>query len=350
MTFNPYTIDLPVTEIILDVKNHLNHQNTLIVSAPPGAGKSTLLPLALLDEFWLKGKKILMLEPRRLAAKTIAARMASLLGEKVGQTIGYRIRFETRVSEQTRIEVLTEGILTRMLHSDNSLEGVALVIFDEFHERSIFADVALALTRETQQILRPDLRTLIMSATLDMPNLEKLLEAPAIESKGKQYPVEIKYVGGQDKKMLPEMTARTVINAVNENEGDTLVFLPGEWEIKKCEEILKKQLHGFAIHPLYGQLPQGAQFAAIVPNKLGKRKVVLATSIAETSLTIIGIKIVVDSGFGRTLVFDPKSGLTRLETVQISQDSADQRAGRAGRLSPGGVLPYVDQSHTRTTA
>lgn len=313
----------------------MEQQNTLIVNAPPGAGKSTLLPLALYEEAWLKGQKILMLEPRRLAARSIASRMAFLLEEEVGQTVGYRIRFENRTSRQTKIEVLTEGILTRMIHSDNALEGVGLVIFDEFHERSIHADVALALCREAQQVLRPDLRIMVMSATLDMPQLKAMLNAPSAESKGKQFPVEVIYTGEQDVMMLPEMTARTVLKAAREHEGDALVFLPGEGEIKKCEEMLKRELTEFAIQPLYGQLPQNQQQAAIMPNRQGRRKVVLATSIAETSLTIEGIRIVVDSGYGRTSRFDPRSGLSRLETVQISKDSADQRAGRAGRLSLG---------------
>ena len=335
MSFNPYSIDLPVTDIINEVKSHLKNQNTLIVNAPPGAGKSTLLPLTLLDEPWLAGQKIIMLEPRRLAAKTIAMRMAELWGDKVGETIGYRVRFENRVSATTRIEVVTEGILTRMLHSDNALEGVGLVIFDEFHERSIHADVAMALCREAQQVLRPDLRMMVMSATLNMPQLTALLKAPVAVSEGRQYPVDVFYVGGQDEFLLPEVTARVVVKATKEHEGDVLVFLPGEGEIRKCAELLKRDLKDFAIHPLYGMLPQGEQYLGIMPNKFGKRKVVLATSIAETSLTIEGIKIVVDTGFGRVSRFDPKSGLSRLDTVQISRDSADQRAGRAGRLSPG---------------
>lgn len=340
--FNPFNIELPVTEIIADVRKELTSGNTLIVNAPPGAGKSTLLPLALLEENWLnaclpdrQGKKIIMLEPRRLAAKTIAARMADLLGEETGQTIGYRIRFETKVSDKTKIEVVTEGILTRMLHHDNALENVALVIFDEFHERNLHADLALALCREAQQVLRPDLRIMIMSATLNMPQLKALLNAPVVESKGRQYPVEVIYAGDADETMLPELAARIVFNAVAKHEGDVLVFLPGEAEIKKCADILENQLSDFCIHPLYGMLPQREQFLAIVPNKYGKRKVVLATSIAETSLTIEGIKIVIDSGFGRNSKFDVKSGLSRLETNRISKDAADQRAGRAGRLSAG---------------
>lgn len=335
MSFDPFKIDLPVTEIITYVREQLTQENTLIVNAPPGAGKSTLLPLALIDQPWLNGKKIIMLEPRRLAAKTIAARMASLIGDDIGQTVGYRIRFENRVGAKTIIEVVTEGILTRMLQSDNALEDVGLVIFDEFHERSLNADLALALCREAQQVLRPDLRIMIMSATLNMPQLTKLLNAPVAVSEGKQYPVEIIYNGDADETLLPELTARTVMKALQEYDGDVLVFLPGEGEIKKCEELLKGQATDICIHPLYGQLPPQEQFLAIMPNKFGKRKIVLATSIAETSLTIEGIRIVVDSGFGRTSRFDPKSGLSRLETLRISKDSADQRAGRAGRLSSG---------------
>jgi len=336
MAFDPFKIDLPITDIIDNVKDHLSEENTLIVNAPPGAGKSTLLPLALLSEPWLQGKKILMLEPRRLAAKTIATQMSFLIDDEVGQTIGYRIRFENKTSKNTKIEVLTEGILTRMIHSDNTLEGVGLIIFDEFHERSIHADVAMALCREAQQVLRSDLRIMIMSATLDMPQLTSLLNASVAESKGRQYPVEIKYSAGQqDEYLMSELAARIIISATKEHEGDVLAFFPGQGEIRKCEEILRKQLQSFSIHPLYGQLPPNKQFAAIMPDRNGRRKVVLATSIAETSLTIEGIKIVVDTGFGRTQKFDPKSGLSRLETIQISQDSADQRAGRAGRLSEG---------------
>ncbi|AFL85444.1 ATP-dependent helicase HrpB [Belliella baltica DSM 15883] len=335
MNFDPFAIDLPVKEIIPEVLQELHSKNTLIVQAPPGAGKSTLLPLALLNQPFLKGKKILMLEPRRLATKSIALRMSELLGEKLGKTVGYRIRFESQVSEHTRLEVLTEGILTRMLHSDNALEDVGLVIFDEFHERNIHADVAMALCREAQQLLRSDLRILVMSATLDMPQLAALLNAPVISSEGKMFPVEINYTGDTDPWLMPEMVAKNVIDASKKHEGDILVFLPGQGEIKKTEAILKKQLSNFSIHPLYGQLSPTAQYQAIMPNKFGKRKVVLSTSIAETSLTIEGITVVIDSGFGRTSKFDPKSGLSKLETVRIAKDSADQRAGRAGRLQPG---------------
>ncbi|HEY0055662.1 MAG TPA: ATP-dependent helicase HrpB [Pedobacter sp.] len=334
-TFNPYTHNLPITQTIPDVQKHLTHTNTLILTAPPGAGKSTLLPLALLNQPWLNHKKIILLEPRRLAASTIAHRMADLLGEQPGQTVGYRIRFENKVSRHTKLEVVTEGILTRMLHTDNALEDIGLIIFDEFHERSIHADIALALSREVQQILRPDLRLLIMSATLDVPQLAEMLKAPIVESKGKMYPVDIIYTNEQDLQQLPELTARTIAKAVKEQEGDLLAFLPGQAEIRKTAEILSRTLSSFAIHSLYGQLSHAEQQAALMPDPHGRRKVVLATSIAETSLTIEGIKIVVDSGYTRKQAFNPGNGLSALKTVQVSIDSADQRAGRAGRLSPG---------------
>ncbi len=335
LNFDYNKIDLPVKDVIPKIKEALNNTSTLILKAPPGAGKSTLVPLALMEEVWLAGKKIIMLEPRRLAAKTIANRMADLLGEKVGEAVGYRIRFESKISNQTKIEVLTEGILTRMIQEDNGLEGVGMVIFDEFHERSIHADVAMALCRESQEVLRPDLRILVMSATLDMPELSKMLKAPIVESLGRQYPVDHNYAGDSEMKLLPELASRVVKAAMDKHDGDVLVFLPGQGEIKKCEEILKRSLSGVMIHPLYGQLPPKEQFAAIMPNKEGKRKVVLATNIAETSLTIEGVRIVVDSGFERTSRFNANTGLSRLETIQISKDSADQRAGRAGRLSAG---------------
>ena len=343
MPFDYKNTQLPVAEIIPEVQQKLKDHSTVIIGAPPGAGKSTLLPLCLFEESFLAGKKIIMLEPRRLAARSIAMRMAKLLGEEVGKTVGYRIRFENRVSAQTKIEVVTEGILTRMLQSDNAIEQVGLVIFDEFHERNLQADLALALCREAQQVLRPDLRILIMSATLNIPQLQSLLNAPVIESKGRQYPVDVIYTNDADEFLLPELVVQTIARALKEHQGDVLAFLPGEGEIRKCEEILKAQFmnsetersRSINIHPLYGMLPHNEQYAAIMPNKQGKRKIVLATSIAETSLTIEGISTVVDSGFGRRSRFDPASGLSRLETLRISKDAADQRAGRAGRLSAG---------------
>ncbi len=351
MSFDPLHIDLPVANIITDVKQHLANENTLIVTAPPGAGKSTLLPLVLMDEAFLNGKKIIMLEPRRLAARSIAERMSDLLESEVGKEVGFRIRFETRVSTATKIEVVTEGILTRMLQSDNALEEVGMVIFDEFHERSLNADLALALCRESQQVLRPDLRILVMSATLNVPELSGLLKCKVIQSEGRQYPVEILYSNDADERMLPELAAREVVLASKKYEGDVLVLFPGEADIRKCEEILLNELPEFSIHALYGQLPKNQQIAAILPNRNGKRKVVLATSIAETSLTIEGIKIVVDTGFGKISRFDTRSGLTKLETVRISKDSADQRAGRAGRLSSGVCIRmWTKATHERLAA
>ncbi|WP_238480302.1 ATP-dependent helicase HrpB [Mangrovibacterium lignilyticum] len=335
MTFNIHDIDLPVVAILEEIREKLRQTNTLIITAPPGAGKSTLVPLDLLKLDELAGQKIIMLEPRRLAARSIAERMASLLGEDVGETVGYRIRFENRVSAKTKIEVVTEGILTRMLHADNSLEGVSMVVFDEFHERSIHADVALALCREAQQILRPDLRIVVMSATLNLPLLSEILQAPVIQSEGRQFPVDVIYSGESDLRMLAELAAQNVMRALREQEGDVLVFLPGEGEIRTCESLLKREKLDLEIHPLYGMLPKSKQLAAIFPSRRGNRKVILATSIAETSLTIEGVQVVVDCGYARTARFDPKSGLSRLETIRISKDSADQRAGRAGRLGPG---------------
>ena len=327
---------LPILEIIPAIKEKLSQVNTVILQAPPGAGKSTVLPLHLLDEPWLKGQKILMLEPRRLAARAVANRMASLRNEDAGQTVGYRVRFENRVSRQTRIEVLTEGILTRMLQQDNSLEGVGLVIFDEFHERSLHADLALALCREAQQVLRDDLRILIMSATLDGEKLASVLSnAPVLTSQGRQHPITVNYIPHENNVQIHIQVAKAIRKALLQHDGDVLAFLPGAGEINRTHEILEAEVPSVKVQPLYGDLPQKQQQEAIMPDASGRRKVVLATSIAETSLTIEGIKVVVDSGYSRVPRFDPGTGLTRLETVKVTQDTADQRAGRAGRLGPG---------------
>lgn len=333
--FNPFSFDLPVAEIIPQVIKHLSEANSLIIQAPPGAGKSTLLPLTLLNEPWLKGKKIIMLEPRRLATKSIAQRMASMLGEDLGKTVGYRIRFESAISAETRLEVITEGILTRMMHSDNALEDVGMVIFDEFHERNLHSEVALALCREVQQVLRPDLRILLMSATIDAEQLSGLLGAKVIQSEGRQYPVEVNYLSEVDEFAIGEDAARQIIPLAKKHSGDFLVFLPGQGEIKKAEEILRRALSEDLILPLYGQLSPSEQNRAILPHPSGKRKIVLSTDIAETSLTIEGVKVVVDSGFAKSNRFDPRSGLSRLVLHRISKDSADQRSGRAGRLTAG---------------
>lgn len=276
-----------------------------------------------------------MLEPRRLAAKSIAFRMAELLGEEIGKTVGYRIRFESVLSSTTRLEVLTEGILTRIMQHDNALEEVGLVIFDEFHERSIHADLAMALCRQVQEFLRPDLRILIMSATLDMPQLADLLSAKTLRTEGRIYPVSVHYKGDYDPWIMHEFVAKAVIEAAKNHNGDILVFLPGQGEIRKTVEILKSRLPTFLIYPLYGQLSAMAQQQALRPNKQGKRKVVISTAIAETSLTIEGVSIVIDAGYSRISKFNPRSGMNRLETVRVTLDAADQRAGRAGRLGPG---------------
>jgi ATP-dependent helicase HrpB len=333
--FNPNRFDLPVAEIIPTVKKSLSATPTLIIQAPPGAGKSTLLPLALLDEPWLAGKKILLLEPRRLATKSIAQRMANMLGEELGLTVGYRIRFDTCISASTRLEVITEGILTRMLHQDNALEDVGMVIFDEFHERNLFSDVGLALCREVQQVLREELRIVLMSATIDSEQLSKLLQAPVIQSKGRQYPVEVNYLQEVDEYAIGEDAARQIIPLTKQHNGDFLVFLPGQSDIRKAEEVLRRALPSDLVMPLFGQLNFSEQQRAILPHPSGKRKIVLATDIAETSLTIEGVTVVVDTGFVKSNRFDARSGLSKLELHRISKDSADQRSGRAGRLAAG---------------
>ena len=315
-------------------KRILARQNRLIVTAPPGAGKSTVLPLAILEA--LPQGKILMLEPRRVAARQIAERMAWMRGEPVGKTVGYRIRHETRVSRETRIEVLTEGILTRMLIDDPALEGVAVVIFDEFHERSLNSDEALALTRQTQSLLREDLRIVIMSATIDTAALSQALDAPVVESEGRMFPVEIRHSAQEaTPENVAELVARTVLEAHRKDSGDILAFLPGEGEIRRCADLLGSALGVTHICPLYGMLSNAQQKSAIAPSAPGERKVVLATPIAETSLTIEGVRVVVDGGLYKTLVVDARSGLSHLETVRVSLDMADQRTGRAGRVAPG---------------
>ena len=343
---------LPAFQIADAINSTLKESANLVVTAPPGAGKSTVLPLTLLGV--TPQGKILMLEPRRLAARQIAERMASILGEPVGKTVGYRIRFENKVSSETRIEVLTEGILTRMLIHDATLEGVSAVIFDEFHERSINSDLALALTRQAQEIIRPDLKIIIMSATIDASAICEALQAPLIESEGRMFPVETVYsetdIARYD---IYKEVAATILKAADRYEGDILAFLPGQSEILKCKEILDASLSRAAasssasaslsaaelsvpqVYPLYGNLPPEKQRLAIAPSKEGERKIVLATPIAETSLTIEGVRIVVDSGLCRKLVYDARTGLSHLETVTISKDMATQRRGRAGRVAEG---------------
>lgn len=330
---------LPIEEALPRLRAVLAGHACAVLQAPPGAGKTTMVPLALLDEPWLKGKSIVMLEPRRLAARAAAGRMSQLRNENVGETVGYRIRFESKVSKATRIEVLTEGILTRRLQNDPALEGVGLVIFDEFHERHLHADLALALCLDSQRGLRDDLKILVMSATLDGAAVSRLLNnAPIVTSEGRSYPVDVQYLPRDPDGRLPDIVAQAILRALGEHEGDVLAFLPGAWEIRRTQSHIEAALKNsnVDIYPLYGDLPWEQQERAIRPGGApGRRKVVLATPIAETSLTIDGVRVVVDSGYARVPQFDPKSGLSRLVTQRISRASAEQRAGRAGRTAPG---------------
>ncbi|MBQ9192759.1 MAG: ATP-dependent helicase HrpB [Bacteroidales bacterium] len=323
-----------MAEVAGEVNRFLSERGGVVVTAPPGAGKSTLLPLTILEGLG-DGGSVLMLEPRRIAARQIAERMASLLGEPAGRTVGYRMRFGHCVSASTRIEVVTEGVLVRRLVDDPGLEGVSVVIFDEFHERSLTTDVALALVREARQVLRPDLKLVLMSATIDASSLCRELDLPLVESRGKMFPVEVLRGPDATAENAAEAVFRTVRQAHRDHEGDILAFLPGEADIRRCGELLGTSLGSTAVCPLYGMLSMADQRRAIAPSAPGQRKVVLATPIAETSLTIEGVRVVVDSGLCRKLVYDPQRGLSRLETVRISRDMADQRTGRAGRVAPG---------------
>jgi ATP-dependent helicase HrpB len=336
---------LPIDEVLPQLRAALAGHRNAVVEAPPGAGKSTVVPIALLDEPWLRGGKLIMLEPRRLATRAVAARMAATLGEAPGETVGYRMRMETRVSKRTRIEVVTEGVFTRMLQSDPALEGVGAVLFDEFHERSLHADTGLAFALDSQENLSPDLRLLVMSATLDGAAVAKLLgDAPVVTAAGRLYPVEVRYLGsgmpalpgpmaGRDS---PEQAVvRAIKRALDEAPGDMLVFLPGAGEIRRVQGMLNFVGSDVDVYPLYGELAGGDQDAAIRPARDGRRKIVLATNIAETSLTIDGVRVVIDAGLERRSLFDPGSGMNRLELQRISRASAEQRAGRAGRTAPG---------------
>lgn len=341
---------LPVEEILPALRTALSERTEAVLVAPPGAGKTTLVPLRLLDAPWLAGRKIVMLEPRRLAARAAAERMAKTLGEKVGETVGYRVRMQSRVSARTKIEVVTEGVFSRMILSDPSLDGVGAVIFDEFHERSLDADLGLALARDAQGVLRDDLRILVMSATLDGAAVARLLgEAPVIESQGRAFPVETRYLGRDDRLRLEDRAAKAVERALAEETGSVLVFLPGQAEIRRTADLLAERIRrpDVRIAPLYGALDPAEQDQAISPAPAGVRKVVLATSIAETSLTIEGVRVVIDSGVARVPRFDPASGLTRLATVRVSRAAADQRRGRAGRTEPGVGYRLWDEAETR---
>ncbi|WCK54463.1 ATP-dependent helicase HrpB [Aneurinibacillus sp. Ricciae_BoGa-3] len=331
-------MQLPIESALPALKEALHRQESAVLVAPPGAGKTTRVPLALLEEPWLAGRRILMLEPRRLAARSAARYMAASLREQVGQTVGYRVRMDTRVGPATRIEVITEGVLTRFLQTDPALEDVGLIIFDEFHERSLHADLGLALSQQSQSVLREDLRILIMSATLDAEPVSALLrDAPVVVSEGRAFSVETHYINKPINGHIEPAVVQAILHALDTESGDILVFLPGAAEIKRVEaELLQKRLgNDIRIAPLYGRLSREAQDMAVSPCPPGERKVVLATSIAETSLTVEGVRIVIDSGMARVPRFSPRTGMTRLETVRVSRASADQRRGRAGRQGPG---------------
>jgi ATP-dependent helicase HrpB len=329
---------LPIDEALPALKAALRAREAAVLVAPPGAGKTTRVPLALLDESWAADKKIIVLEPRRLAARAAAERMATTLGDKVGGIVGLRVRFGSKLSKATRIEVVTEGIFTRMILDAPDLPGIAAVLLDEFHERSLDADLGLALARDAQQGLREDLKLLVMSATLDGARVGKLLgDAPLIESQGRAYPVETRHLPREARAPIEPQVADATLRALRAEGGSILIFLPGQAEIRRTETLLRERVNDPAtdIVALYGALDASVQDRAIAPAPAGRRKVVLATSIAETSLTIEGVRVVVDGGLARVPRFEPGTGLTRLETVRVSRAAADQRRGRAGRTEPG---------------
>ncbi|HNP59889.1 MAG TPA: ATP-dependent helicase HrpB [Nitrospirales bacterium] len=341
----------PIDAVVPQLRQTLNQQPIVLLTAQPGAGKTTQIPLALLQEPWLTPKTIIMLEPRRLAARAAARRMSDLLGEAVGTTVGYRTRLDTKISPNTKLEVVTEGILTRILQHDPSLESYGLVIFDEFHERSLQADLGLALCLESRKVFREDLRLLIMSATLDIAAIsQQLKQAPVVTCEGTMFPVETRYVGKPDVKNFAIQVAQTIHRLLKTEPGNLLVFLPGAGEIRRIERILADLPLGshILIAPLYGDLSAQAQDQAILPPPPGWRKVVLATNIAESSLTIEGIRLVIDTGLMRIPRFDSRSGMSRLTTLTVSQQSAEQRRGRAGRLEPGLCMRLWSEAEQRT--
>jgi len=344
---------LPIDAVLDELSRALITQSTAVLVAPPGAGKTTRVPLALLDAPWVKGGRIIMLEPRRIAARASAERMAKTLGERVGETVGYRVRFGSKISRATRIEVVTEGIFARQILDDPELSDVAAVIFDEFHERSLDADLGLALARDAQMGLREDLRLLVMSATLDGARIASLLgDAPVIESQGRAFAVETRYLGRKADAPLERQMAEAIAAALRTDQGSVLAFLPGAAEIRRTQNFLSERIHDASIEivPLFGALDASQQDRAIAPSPRGQRKVVLATSIAETSLTIEGVRIVVDSGLSRVPRYEPDIALTRLETVRASKAAVDQRRGRAGRTEPGICYRLWDEPQTASFA
>ncbi len=344
---------LPIDAVLDELSRTLAGHNAAVLVAPPGAGKTTRVPLALLDAPWAGDGKIIVLEPRRIAARASADRMARTLGERAGDTVGYRVRFSSKVSRATRIEVVTEGIFTRRILDDPELTGVAAVLFDEFHERSLDADLGLALARDAQTGLREDLRILVMSATLDGARIARLLgDAPVVASEGRAYPVETRYLGRKSDAPLERQMAEAIASALRADAGSVLAFLPGAAEIRRTQTLLAERIPdaGIEIVPLFGALEAAVQDRAIAPAPKGTRKVVLATSIAETSLTIEGVRIVVDSGLARVPRYEPDIGLTRLETVRASRAAVDQRRGRAGRTEPGVCYRLWDEPQTASLA
>lgn len=334
----------PITPLLPDIVASLAVRPRLVLEAPPGAGKTTQVPLALLAAPWLAGARIIVLEPRRIAARAAAAFMAAQLGEQVGETVGYRIRFESRVGPRTRIEVVTEGILGRMIQDDPTLDGIGAVLFDEFHERHLAGDLGAALALDVQASLRPDLRLLVMSATLDGERIARWLDAPRLSSPGRSFPVSIVHSPARPQETTEQHLARTVLQALRENPGDVLAFLPGRREIERARSMLEKHDDAIEVVALHGELSLAEQQLALAPADPGVRRVVLATNVAESSVTLPGIRAVVDAGLAREPRFDPQSGFTRLETVHISQASADQRAGRAGRVAEGTAYRLWPQS------
>lgn len=332
---------LPIDSALPALRDALRSRSVAVLEAPPGAGKTTRVPIALLEEPWLAGQRLVMLEPRRLAARAAAHYMARTLGEQVGGTVGYRVRGETRVGNRTRIEVVTEGVLSRLLSADATLDGYGAVLFDEFHERSLHADLGLALVLETQQQLRDDLRVLVMSATLDGEAVARLIAdgngpAPVVRSSGRMFPITTHHRAPRSDERMEAATSRVVREALGECEGDVLVFLPGMGEQRRTAERLVEQVPANVdVHVLHGSMPLAEQDAALAPAPAGRRKVVLSTSVAETSLTVEGVRVVVDAGWSRIPRYDATAGLTRLHTVRVSRASADQRRGRAGRTAPG---------------